>query len=243
VLAGKTASSSDVDEIEWKGDLIVTGTDDGFVRLWNSTTGQLVFEKAAASGVGIAGVTFDPAGHAITATTYEGVIQTWSLEGQLLASEQDPTIPWHVVFDPTGKRALRLSSKRSIEVYDVATKTRQLQLLGHLGHVTDAAWSPHADIFVTTALDGTIRFWDATNGSPLQVIQHPGRQSWVDFAPDGRFLAAEDDGFAIVGELPTYRGTAAAFEKLLRCRVPFVVRNDQIQLRGPIDRKDCDEQR
>ncbi len=238
VLAGKTETESDINELQWAGDLIVMGGDDGFLRLWNASTDTLRFEKPA--GGGITGATFDPPARSITALTYEGAVQTWSLDGQLLGTERDPALPWRAVIDPTGKRVMRLSgSKRSIDILDVATNTRQY-LFGHLGHVTDAAWSPAGDLVVTAALDGTIRLWNATTGDPLQIIRHPGRQSWVDFAPDGRFLAAEDDGFTLVGELPAYRGGPDALAKLLRCRVPFVVKDDRLVLRGPTDRGGCE---
>jgi WD40 repeat protein/serine/threonine protein kinase len=241
VLAGRSQSSADTNELEWRDDLIVTASDDGYLRLWKSSSGSLDFEQRTKNAIGLTGATFARDAKSITALTYDGVIQTWSLQGQLLASEQDPAQPWRAVFDPSGKRMLTLSSKRSIEIHDVATKALQLQLFGHLGHVTGASWSPDGAFVATTALDGSIRLWDASTGDQLEVIHYPGRQAWVDFAPDGRFLAAEDDGLAMIRQLPTYRGGAEALQQLLRCRVPYIVRDDRLQLRDPSDRTGCKE--
>jgi WD40 repeat protein len=243
VLAGKTESRADVNELDWRGELIVTGNDGGIVRLWNSTSQALVFEKAATKGVGVTGVTLDPRGGRIIAVTYDGDVQTLDLMGQLITSERDSSQPWRAVFDRTGTHMVRLSSKRAIEIHDLANPAHLIELVGHLGHATDAAWNPHGDIMATAALDGTVRLWDTTTGDTLQIIPHPARQSWVDFAPDGRLLAAQDDGFALIAELPKYTGGPDALQRLLRCRVPFIVRDDRLELRGSTDRRDCEASR
>jgi WD40 repeat protein len=239
VLGGRTESHADVNQLEWRGDLIVTGTDDGYVRLWNAD-GTLQFEKLAAHGVGVGGVTFDPQGTSLTVLTFDGVIQTWGLHGELVATETDPAKPWRALIDPAGKRLLTLNTQGASEIRELGTHDRKIQLFGHLGHVSGAAWSPDGKVVLTTGPDGTFRFWDSATGDPLQILHHTGHATWVDFAPDGRYLAAEDDGYALVGEPPAYAGDRDAFLKLLRCRVPFEVRDDRLQLRAKMDRSSCD---
>ena len=105
--------------------------------------------------------------------------------------------------------------------------------------ISHAAWHPAGRLVATSAPDGTVRMWNAETGHELSRITGFGHEPCVDFAADGRYLIAGDNGIAIIGQLPEYRGDAAAFEKLMACRVPYAVVANQLEPRER-ERAGCD---
>ena len=67
-------------------------------------------------------------------------------------------------------------------------------LKGHSDGVTSIAFSPDGNILASGSNDGTIRLWEASDGSHKSTLEHGGVTSIV-FNPDGNILASgSDDG-------------------------------------------------
>ncbi len=78
-------------------------------------------------------------------------------------------------------------------------------LQGQSGDVYAAAFSPDGSQVVTGASDGTIRWWDARQGTQLRKITaHSDDVNIVQFSPDGRWLSsASDDGLVKIFDATT----------------------------------------
>ncbi len=90
-------------------------------------------------------------------------------------------------------------------ILDTADWNAYVDLEGHAGQLTDAAWSPAGDRLATASEDGTVRVWNAENGAAIHVLRgHKGAVNDVDWSPDGAAIAsASVDGTVRVWQADT----------------------------------------
>ncbi len=75
-----------------------------------------------------------------------------------------------------------------------AERNPAIVLQAHADSITDIAYSPDGAQLATASLDGTIRIWNARDGSPSRVIEgHSAGVRSIDFSPDGTRLASGSD--------------------------------------------------
>jgi serine/threonine protein kinase/WD40 repeat protein len=216
---------------DWSPDdrMIAVATDDGYLRVWDAATGTLRFEKVVRDGAAVWSVVFAPDSQAI-ATAAGGAIQFWDLDGKPRPPLEDRDQLVGLAYSPHGQRALLRTTGPMAKIRDFNTGA-EVRLLGHAAAVTRMAWHPSGDIVATGSLDGTARLWDAETGTQLSVVSNIGHEVSVAFSFDGRLLVAGDNGTTIITTLPRYQGTAQQLQRLIACRVPFEVADDQVRPR------------
>jgi WD40 repeat protein len=91
-------------------------------------------------------------------------------------------------------------------LYDCASG-RLFPLVGHKDFVSNLAFSPDGLMLASGSMDGTIRLWNTTNGSPRALLPgHMQETTDVAFSPDGRTLASVSKGESLkFWHLPTLR--------------------------------------
>jgi WD40 repeat protein len=100
---------------------------------------------------------------------------------------------WSAAFSPDGKRIVTTDDK-SAQVRDAQT-SRLLFTLPHGDTVYHAVYSADGTRVVTASGDGTVKIWDAVNGSLLRELTHDGKPTryyLVAISPDGKLAAAID---------------------------------------------------
>ncbi len=110
------------------------------------------------------------------------------------ALESDPDLALLLALE--GARRYDGRESRSAALAALARLVPHRTLVGHSAWVRSGDFSPDGDRFVTAALDGTARVWDAANGKLESVIRvHRGGLEAARFSPNGQAIAiASRDG-------------------------------------------------
>ena len=216
-LVGHTAQVMDA-SFSPDGRKVVTASDDGTARIWDSASGESVHVLRGHQGA-VSRALFSPSGsrvvtvslddgNPIATPVFDNSPRIWNAAtGKLvrvLKGHQDAV--WAAAFSPDGSRVATTSADRSARLWDVESGRCLFVLAGHEGSIWDLAFSPCGKRVATGSKDGTARVWDTETGSQLAVLEgHTGEVRSVRFSPDGtRLVTASDDKTARIWDAATY---------------------------------------
>ncbi|MGH3694408.1 MAG: TIR domain-containing protein [Pseudonocardiaceae bacterium] len=195
------------------GSLVAAGGDtDGIVRLWDSTSGQELAKLPAATRQegdkkppSVTDVVFSPDGK----TLMTNVIAADGLRLWDVATRQQlavfPAVGGAIALSPDGMVLAVGAPDRSVELWDVASRTQRATLTGHQGFVFSISFSPDGRLLATAGDDKVVRLWDLrTNRELAQLPGHTERITHVAISPDGRLLASSSiDGTMRIWNIDT----------------------------------------
>ncbi|MFT5426954.1 MAG: WD40 repeat protein [Gammaproteobacteria bacterium] len=131
------------------------------VVVWDTKTWQPIFTIDILTGH-VSSVTFSPDGTRLAIALGE----TWSIWGE------------------------RNKDYKTVQIWDLETKTKTLTLEGHEDAVTEVDYSPDGKTILTGSFDGTSRIWDAETGQEKFILKgHSSPQFRALFSPDGTWVA------------------------------------------------------
>ncbi|WP_330348241.1 TIR domain-containing protein [Streptomyces sp. NBC_00582] len=193
------------------GPLLVTGGNDGVVRLHDPATSQ---GRRILRGHGrkIGTLSFSSDGSILAAGGNDGVIRLWnSHTGQRLrelTGQSDRLVS--AVFSPGGTLLATASSDGDLYLWNASTGEYQREMDAETDHVWAEAFSPDGDLLATANDDDTVRLWYRATGAHVVTIgEHFGRVRSIAFRADGRALATGcDDRRVRVWDLEERRITA-----------------------------------
>ena len=178
---------------------IVSGSNDGTIKIWNAITGDLIHTITLALQV-VNSVAFNPDGSQIVAGSGDGTINTWdAITGVFIQ-----TLVGHIAsvnsvsFNPEGSRIVSGSDDGFIKIWDAVTGglIYDFATLGPVISVNSVAFNPDGSQIVAGSGDGTINTWDAITGDFIQtLVGHIASVNSVAFNPQGsRIVSGSDDG-------------------------------------------------
>ncbi|MFG2575895.1 TIR domain-containing protein [Streptomyces sp. NPDC048481] len=193
------------------GSLLVTGGNDGVVRLWDPATGQ---GRRILRGHGrrIATLSFSADGSMLAAGGNDGVVRLWHTSTgrrlRELAGHSDRLVS--AVFSPGGPLLATASSDGDLHLWNAETGEYQREMDVETDHVWAEAFSPDGELLATANDDDTVRLWYRATGAHVVTIgEHFGRVRSIGFRPDGAFLATGcDDRKVRVWDVAERRVTA-----------------------------------
>jgi WD40 repeat protein len=210
------------------GRRLASASFDRTVRVWDASTGRVVLTLKGHTD-DVSAVCFSPDGRRLASASQDRTVRVWDADtgGQVHALQGHTEGVRAVCFRTDGKRLVSASQDGTVRVWDADTGRELLSLNmcfspdplpgqvpvqvggGHTGG--DMCFSPDglrlasASTWEWTAVDGTVRVWDAAGGQEVLTSAQPedpvllaalarvaniSPGSAVCFSPDGRRLAS-----------------------------------------------------
>ncbi|OQE12757.1 hypothetical protein PENFLA_c063G02943 [Penicillium flavigenum] len=175
--------------------LLVSGSDDNTLRLWDTVTGRLQQTLEGHSHF-VQSVGFSPDGRLLVSGSYDSTVRLWdTVTGRLQQTlEGHSHFVQSVAFSPNGRVLASGSDDNTIRLWDTVTGSLQRTLKGHSKSVRSVAFTPNGRLLVSGSDDMTVRLWDTSTGSLQQTIEgHSSSIRSVSLSPDGQLLVSGSD--------------------------------------------------
>ncbi|KAF9971759.1 hypothetical protein BGZ73_005212 [Actinomortierella ambigua] len=174
------------------GQSVVTGGDDGKVKVWNTVSG-FCFVTFAEHTSRVAAVEFAKNGQVVFSASFDGTVRAYDLVRY--RNFRTFTSPTPVQFstlavDPSGE-IVCAGAQNTFEIYVWSVQTGKLLdiLSGHGAPVSGLAFSPTAQFLASSSWDKTIRTWDVFGrGKTVETYTHTSEVLALAFRPDGKEL-------------------------------------------------------
>lgn len=182
------------------GRLLLSGSQDNTLRLWDFTTGGVI-QTFRGHDSWIRGIAFGRDGRTLVSASQDATIRTWSIAGYAeLRSIQGRELDGHAdavlaaAFSPDQKLVVTASRDRTARTWDAATgSTQQTFTEGHSFLASSARFYDHGRKLVTAAVDNTARLWDVATGTESARLDRSGRAAAVAVSQDDRWIATGGD--------------------------------------------------
>jgi WD40 repeat protein len=192
-LVGNLAGhGSAVSAVAWSKDgrSLLSGSDDGAARLWDTRFDQELLPLGGARRGEASTAAFDPAGRRIVSAGTDGTARVWSVRSRhLLHVLSHKRAVEEAEFSSDGRLVVTASSDGTAGIWNSTTGDR-LRTLQVGAPVSVARFSPDGTVVVTGDADGGIRLWRAIDGKPLGAGKQQGNVTDAVFARDGRTVAS-----------------------------------------------------
>jgi WD40 repeat protein len=167
---------------------VVSGSSDGTLRVWDTTSGQCLRTIPGAQ-LGAYAVAVSPDGSRAAAGCKDGVLREFHLTDGSLLRELEGHLGYvrSAAYTPDGTRLLSSAGDGSIRVWALDKLEPIAVLQGHRGGVLGIAVSPDGERLLSGGRDGTVRLWDLKEAKLLETLE--GHRSWVEavaFSGDGK---------------------------------------------------------
>ena len=174
--------------------LFATASKDRTVRLWFLEEKIVKILRVSDFKQGDGGfnwVTFSPDGLSLAASSWDGTVRRWTIEGKQL-----PSLVGHenavngVTFSPDGQMIATASADQTIKLWNLEGKELKT-LKGHHNSVSSVAFSPDSRTLVSGSFDKTIKLW-TREGEEIQphLTGHTDSIQRVIFSPDGQLISS-----------------------------------------------------
>ena len=175
------------------GKILVTGSRDNTIKLWDVGTGREIYTLQGHSNW-VNSVAFSPDGKILASGSDDKTIKLWDVTTarQIRTIQAHPDSVRSVAFSPDGKILASGSSDKTIKLWDMRTGGQISTLQAHSNWVNSVAFSPDGKILTSgSSGDKTIKLWDMRTGGQIHTLQaHSDSICSVVFSPDGKILAS-----------------------------------------------------
>lgn len=176
--------------ISYDGQLLLSGSDDKMLKVWQLTDRKFMFSINAHSNW-IKSAEFSPDTRLICSGSEDRQVKLWDVTTKgLIHNFTDHSQSVNSVkFHPDGTCVAAGSSDNSIKIWDI----RGQRLIQHYdaatAPVTSIAFHPNGRYLLSSSADSTVKIWDLRQGHILYSLYgHEGPANSVSFSPNGDFF-------------------------------------------------------
>ena len=172
------------------GKMVASGSGDGTVKVWDTSTGNLV-QNYSAKASRVFSVVYSPNGSWLAAGTEANGVMLWqpaTKAGRALEGHRGAVSA--AVFSPTGALMATGGQDTTVKVWDTASWTEKATLSGHSDWIRGLAFSPDSRMLASAGDDRTVKVWDLSTNQQLKSFSHPKGVPSVIFGPKGQWVAA-----------------------------------------------------
>lgn len=180
------------------GQYIVTGGDDGKVKLWNASSGFcfVTFDQHTSS---ISAVEFAKQGQVVFSASLDGTVRAFDMvryRNFRTFVSPEPVQFNSLAVDPSGEivaAAGSAASSGNFEIYIWSTQTGKLieTLPGHEGPISSLSFSPSGDRLASSSWDGSAKTWElyGRKGGASESFNVGSDALSLAWRPDGKEMA------------------------------------------------------
>lgn len=197
--------------------LLVSGSKDKTVRLWDTTSGSAL-QTLSGHDMQVEDLSFAPDGRLVASASADDTVRLWDVRTNAGIRTLN-TSSWanSVAFSPDGAMlAVGLTSNK-IQLWDGRSLSILHTLKGHKSIAQSVAFSPDGKVLASGSNDKTVRTWDPVSTRALHTIKaHPGMMNYVmtvAFSPDGQLLASG----SLDGTVKLWNPSSGVLVRTLKC--------------------------
>ena len=188
-------ANCDVISIAWNhdGTKLAGVNHQGFVRIWDPSTGKLRKDLSPGNYSPLTSVTWSPDGRFLAFSGWDRSIYIWDVESgkQVDSLVGHQKILRNVAWGKGGRYLATAGKDGTLKIRNMKMQPERASLVGHDKGVTSVRWSPDGERFVSGGLDYQAKVWDARTGKVLKTLRgHKGNVRDVAWSPDGKLLAS-----------------------------------------------------
>jgi WD40 repeat protein len=204
-------------EFSPNGQLIVTGSNDHSIKLWNKN-GTLI-KTLRGHNDEINKVVFSNDGKLIASASDDHTVKLWDIKGNLVE-----TLRGHnagilgLDFSPDGKLMASAGGDNKVKLWKWDDQKGSYQnyktLEGHTAGVEDINFSRDGQLIASASSDKTVKIWN-TEGILLYTLTgHDDGVLGVNFSPDSKFIAsASNDNTVILWDLDNFLSSSELLKR------------------------------
>jgi WD40 repeat protein len=195
-------------DLKW----LVTGSEDGMLRLLSTDNWQEKFVEAKAhSKCHVTALAWSSDINKIVSGDENGRLKIWDFnqqqgkisEAQLQPQSHNDRIR-AIAFSPNGKYIASGGTSKEIKIWNVESGVL-IELPGHENTIRAIAWNSDSTKIATGSRDNTIKIWDLDSKAPLKIFNHG---SWIRALlwEDNIIVSAGDDNKIKIWDVKTETG-------------------------------------
>ena len=188
--------------IDRRGNIVVTISTSGLVRIFDVRTAKLLRELRTRGKAIPQSAALDPAGRLLVTQAGDRFARVYALRpGRLVHKLAQKGFVRSVAFSPDGRLILTSGYEGRARLWDARTFRLVHELRGpDTTALGEAVFSPDGSHVAAAANDGTVRIWETATGDPIGIaVGHLYQVTHVAFDPSGKFvISGSSDGTAKV---------------------------------------------